>query len=77
METGLSFEELYRDLVAAHTETLPEHYITLAQFCKDTGLTERVATRRLNDGVEAGKMQSRLALVEGRWIRIWWFASSG
>ena len=77
MAPELSFDELYADLVAAHTETLPEHYVTLAQFRRDTGLTERVATTRLMAAVEAGTMHSRLASIAGRRVRIWWFASGG
>jgi hypothetical protein len=71
---ALSFDDLYADLVAANTETLPDDYITLAKFRHDTGLTERVATKRLTEQVEAGAMQTRLALVDGRRVRIWWFA---
>jgi hypothetical protein len=70
---SLTFEELYADLVAANTETLPDDYITLAKFRRDTGLTERIATKRLTERVEAGQMQTRLALVDGRRVRIWWF----
>lgn len=73
MADGLSFDELYADLVAANTETLPEQYITLAQFRVDAGLTERVATKRLNDLVETGELNTRLASVDGRRVRIWWF----
>lgn len=77
MAAELSFAELYADLVAAHTEILPEHYVTLVQFRRDTGLTARVAATRLNDAVEAGRMCTRLATINGRRVRIWWFACSG
>jgi len=70
---GLSFDELYADLVAANTETLPDDYFTLAQFCADAGMTERVATKRLNDLVETGELNTRLASADGRRVRIWWF----
>lgn len=74
MEAELTFDDLYADLVAAHTETLPPSYFTLAQFCDDAGLTERVGGNRLKALVDAGKLGTRLASVDGRRVRIWWFA---
>jgi hypothetical protein len=74
VEAELTFDDLYADLVAANTETLPDRYITLAQFREDAGLTERVATKRLQDRVKAGELDTRIAVVDGRRVRIWWFA---
>lgn len=74
MEASLSFDDLYADLVAANTETLPESYFTLAQFCADAELTERVGGKRLARLVDEGRLGTRLASVDGRRVRIWWFA---
>ena len=73
METELTFEQLYTDLVAAHSETLPEKYFTLAQFINDTGLSRYRSGVKLNEYVKSGKMATRLAAVNGRSLRIWWF----
>ena len=69
----LTFEQLYADLVAAHTETIPERYFTLAQFRKDTGLSIWMANRRLAGRVDSGELGTQLADVNGRSMRIWWF----
>ena len=73
MEAELTFEQLYADLGAAHSETLPEQYFTIAQFGRDTGLSRYLANKRLEGYVEEGKMATRLAAVNGRSMRIWWF----
>ena len=73
METELTFEQLYSDLVAAHTETLPERYFTLGQFRNDTGLSYWLARKKLAAYVESGKIETRTATVNGHNVRIWWF----
>jgi len=69
----LTFDQLYADLVAASSETMPERYFTLTQFCTDTGLKTWAAKKRLAEYVENGKMATRPAVVNGHRMLIWWF----
>ena len=74
MDTELTFEQLYADLITAHTETLPEKYFTLAQFRIDAGLTAWMAKDRLDKRVKSGELQTKCATIDGSYSRIWWFA---
>ena len=74
MDTELTFEQLYADLIAAQAETLPEQYFTLADFRTDTGFSMWVAKDRLKKLVENGKLRTKCANVDGTYTRIWWFA---
>ena len=69
----MTFEQLYADLVAAHTDAMPERYFTLSQFRADTGLSIWVANKRLAAMVDNGELGTRPADVNGRSMRIWWF----
>ena len=73
MEADLTFEQLYVDLISAQSEILPEQYFTLAEFRTDTGFSDWIAKDRLRKSVETGKLKSRLATINGRHLRIWWF----
>ena len=73
MEAELTFEQLYSDLIAAHTETLPEQYFTLSEFRADAGLSMWVAKDRLKKRVASGELSTKLAAVDGCHLRIWWF----
>jgi len=74
---GLTFGQLYADLVAACTQELPADYFTLRQFRADTGTSERVALKELGRLVECGKLETMLATIDGRQLRIWWFTEAG
>lgn len=69
--------DAYRDLVKACKRDIPEGAFTRQQFRKDTGMTETTSWRLLNEMVEAGVLESRLATVEGKSRRLYWFARGG
>ena len=73
METDLTFEEHYADMVAASTRTLPEQYFTVGEYSRDTGLPERTAYKRLAEKVEAGALEARMVVVDGHLTRAFWF----
>lgn len=77
MDGGLTYEDLYADLIDAQRDALPELYFTLNQFIKDTGLSYWVARKRLASRVENGSLGTRLANINGHSQRIWWFNGQG
>ena len=75
METdnNLTWKELYADLVAANTHTLPEHYFTGKQYAEDIGLSRGVADRLLARKVSDGVLECKRALIDGHHQHIYWF----
>ena len=76
MDTELTFEELYADLVAASTNVLPEHYFTVQQFAQDTGMPKRTALEKLKKRAESGELESLKVLIDGHQTWIFWFPES-
>lgn len=73
MDTKLTFEELYADLVAASTHTLPENYFTVQQYALDTGMPKRTALDKLKGLAEQGKLESLKVVLNGHETWIFWF----
>ena len=73
MDTELTFEELYNDLITASREELPDKYFTMKQFCADTEFSTWVARKHLEEQVDNGKLGTKTANVNGNYTRIWWF----
>ena len=75
METDdpLTYDELYADLCAADTQSLPEQFFTIKQHAKKIGMGRQAAERRLAKRLEAGELETKMALLNGRHTRIYWF----
>ena len=75
METdnNLTWKELYADLVAANTQTLPENYFSCRQYAEDVKMSVGAAGRILARLVEAGTLETKKVLVDGHHQHIYWF----
>ena len=73
MADELTFEEMYADLVEASTRALPPNYFSTQRYAEDTGMPERSARRELLALVEARKLETKLAVVDGHKARVYWF----
>ena len=73
MADGLTFAELFEDLVAASARELPPDYFTTRKYAERTGMPERSALKDLMTRVEAGGLETKLAVVDGHQARIFWF----
>jgi hypothetical protein len=71
--TGGDFATLYAALVAEQRAQLPKNYFTIARFREDTGSSCMTATRILEKLVEAGKLATCRAILDGHITRIFWF----
>jgi len=73
METELTFEQLYEDLVSASTTNVPDKFFTIKQFMSDTGLSYWLGRKKLSEMVASGKLKTTTATVDGNYTRVWWF----
>jgi len=74
METELTFEQLYEDLVSASTTNVPDKFFTIKQFMSDTGLSYWLSRKRLLKMVDDGELETMKSIVDGNSVRIWWFS---
>ena len=72
MGDGLSFDQLYADLVAAETPKVPPvGAFSLQQFAADTRLDRQKAMRVLRARVEAGELCGEKFATDG--YPRWWY----
>jgi DNA-binding Lrp family transcriptional regulator len=75
---GLSFAELYADLVAAaQADVPPERSFSIAQFADDARLTHKQALDRLKALRASGAVQGEKFNVDGTRQWRFWFAERG
>ena len=70
----LTYRELYANLCVASKNTLPEEFFTTSEFCRDSGKGWGAAVKHLREETKAGRLQTKVALVNGHHTRIFWFA---
>lgn len=73
----LSFEQAYRDLVAAAKTRPPEGSFSSAQFADDTGLTQKQALDKLKAWMDEGQLHGDFYVVDGHRQWMFWFAEDG
>jgi response regulator of citrate/malate metabolism len=69
----LTYSQLYADLIAASSNTLPDNHFTVRQFAQDAGLSDWTARDRLRKLVREKKLNSRRVNVDGNSIMAYWF----
>jgi DNA-binding Lrp family transcriptional regulator len=75
---GLSYAELYADLVAAaQQDDPPEQSFSVAAFADDTGMTHKQALDRLKALRASGAVQGEKFNVDGTRQWRFWFAERG
>jgi len=73
MADGLSYRELYADLVAAAHDEPPAESFGAAQFAEDVGLTTRQALDKLKAMVDAGTLCGDKYAIDGNRQWRFWF----
>jgi len=78
VDTDLSFEQLYSDLVEAAAQSAPpERSFGAAQFAEDSGITHKQALDRLRALQARGSIEGDKFVIDGSRQWRFWFGSEG